>query len=369
MTGTRKNMTGERASGLLSSGATVAAGLARGLIEFAETRGADRDDIVAAAGLDERALAEQDGRVPIEEYRLLFRAATAATGDPAFALYFGLQIDMAELSAVGLLLQSSATIAEVLVQLNRYTPLLVETECTGAERFEQQSRGGEIWIVDTRVAPNAFPELTETTFARFVGSTRQFGMRSFVTQVQVTHPEPDHAVHYARVFGIPTQFSAPWNAMKVDETWLAQPVRLQPAYLSNILTAHTEGLLRALEETHSIREQVERLLMPMLHSGEARMERAAGALGWSSDTLYRRLRAEGVTFEELLDDLRRKVALRYIEEEAVAISQIAYLVGFSEPSAFSRAFKRWTGRSPRSFRPAAAAVPPRSLGPDSASAA
>jgi AraC-like DNA-binding protein len=264
---------------------------------------------------------------------------------------------MADLSAVGLLLQASATIAEVLVQLNRYAPLLVEVECAGANRFEQRRRGAEIWIVDTRLHPDSFPELTEMTFARFVRSTRQYGMGSFVTEVHVTHPEPAHAAAYASVFGSPAHFSAGWNAMLVDEMWLSQPVQLQPSYLADILAAHSEALLKQLEAAQSARGQIERLLVPILHTGDIRMERAAAALGWSSDTLYRRLRSEGVTFEDLLDDLRRKAALHYVEAESIPINQIAYLVGFSEPSAFSRAFKRWTGSSPRSFRPAASRTP------------
>jgi AraC-like DNA-binding protein len=348
----RKNMTAERATRLRTSGATVAAGLARGLVDFAGSSGADREEILRIAAVESAALADQDRRLPIEKYIALVRAATAATNDSALSLNFGLQIDLADLSAVGLLLQAGETIAEVLTQLNRYTPLLVETDCTAAERFVQQIRGDDIWIVDTRRDPDAFPELTEMTFARFVRSTRNFGMRSFVTEVHVTHSEPGHAAEYARVFGIPTRFSQPWNAMRVDRKWLSQPVRLQPPYLSGILTAHTEALLKELGKARSVREQLEWLLMPMLHTAGVGMDRAAGALGWSSDTLYRRLRAEGVTFEEVLDDLRRKVALRYVEEESVPINQIAYLVGFSEPSAFSRAFKRWTGSSPRALRPA-----------------
>jgi AraC-like DNA-binding protein len=96
------------------------------------------------------------------------------------------------------------------------------------------------------------------------------------------------------------------------------------------------------------RSEVESLLVSLLASGEARMEIVARQLGCSRQTLYRRLKAEGLTFEQLLDGVRRRVSLQLLGEGR-PIKEIAYRVGFSEPSAFSRAFKRWTGSSPGKF--------------------
>lgn len=98
------------------------------------------------------------------------------------------------------------------------------------------------------------------------------------------------------------------------------------------------------------RDTVERHLEPLLASGPIRIEEVARALGYSRQTLYRRLKAEDATFEEVLDGLRRRVALRLIREEGVAVKEAAWRLGFSDPAAFSRAFKRWTGRSPRDMR-------------------
>jgi AraC-like DNA-binding protein len=80
------------------------------------------------------------------------------------------------------------------------------------------------------------------------------------------------------------------------------------------------------------------------------MDHVARAMGVSRTSLYRKLKAEGVGFDELLDDLRRRMALHYLNGEKVSVNETAYLVGFSEPSAFSRAFKRWTGTSPGQFK-------------------
>ena len=100
----------------------------------------------------------------------------------------------------------------------------------------------------------------------------------------------------------------------------------------------------------AFRGEVERRMEPLLASGGARIERIARELGCSRQTLYRRLKEEGVTFEELLDGLRRRLALRFLREEGLAVKEAAYRLGFSDPSAFSRAFKRWTGSSPKAMR-------------------
>lgn len=97
--------------------------------------------------------------------------------------------------------------------------------------------------------------------------------------------------------------------------------------------------------------EVERHLEPLLASGLTGIQSVAGALGYSRQTLYRRLKAEGVTYEEILDRLRRRLALRFIREEGLSVKEAAWRLGFSDPAAFSRAFKRWTGASPRSMRP------------------
>ena len=326
---------------------TVAAGLARGLMDFAAAAGAPREALAARSGIDPAALEDHDLRVPLERYAALMRAAKELTGDPALPLHFGEAVDMARLSVVGLLLHASETFGEVLTQLNRYGRLIVEVETGAQERFQLARRDGRLWIVDHRPNPNAFPELTEATFARFAGRSRQFGIADFAMTVHVTHPAPEHWRDYERVFGRPAVFGADWNAMQIEEAWLSHRIALQPRYVFGILSGHADALLGKLESARTTRGRVEAMLMPILHTGDCSIEAVAGKLGLSRQTLYRRLRAEGVTFEQVLDGLRRELAEQYLAGAKVSVDETAYLTGFSDRAAFSRAFKRWTGRSPR----------------------
>ena len=103
-------------------------------------------------------------------------------------------------------------------------------------------------------------------------------------------------------------------------------------------------------QARCFRKDVEKALEPMLETGEMSIDRVARELGMSRQTLYRRLKAEGVTFEEILEAKRRQLAVRYLKLDGISVKAAAYKLGFSDPAAFSRAFKRWTGLSPSDVR-------------------
>jgi AraC-like DNA-binding protein len=140
--------------------------------------------------------------------------------------------------------------------------------------------------------------------------------------------------------------------MQIDPEFIT--LRQPPVnrYVFGVLSARADALLQELQASRTVRGRVEGALAPILHTGETGMDRIAERLGMSRQTLYRALKAEGVTFEAVLDDLRRRLALSFLSDRKVSVNETAYLVGFSEPAAFSRAFKRWTGSSPKAVRKA-----------------
>jgi len=96
--------------------------------------------------------------------------------------------------------------------------------------------------------------------------------------------------------------------------------------------------------------RVEERIESLLPKGEARADAVAASLGLSRQTLYRRLKAEQTTFERLVERVRRRLALRFIRDQGLSVKEAAWRLGFAEPAAFSRAFKRWTGKSPSEAR-------------------
>ena len=236
------------------------------------------------------------------------------------------------------------------VQLQRYSRLMADVDTGPAERYELVRRGEDLWLVDNRRDPNDFPEHTEIAFAQMVSGCRQFGVDPFTTMVRVTHADPGYAGEYERILGAPVRFGCDENAMLLEQRFLFHPIALQPRYVFGILSEHAEALLRNLEAVETVRGRVEGLLMPILHTGTANVDAIAARMGMSRQTLFRKLKAEGTSFAKLLDALRHQLALHYLRGDRVSVNEPAYLVGFSDPAAFSRAFKRWTGSSPRAMR-------------------
>ena len=340
------------------SNLTTSAGFAAGLIAFAVQKGADRTALLARAGLSLASLEDHDGRLPFETYLALMRAAQDLCGDPALALHFGEAVDLAELSIVGLIMNASATMGDAFAQMQRFGRLTLETEgLSDGPRFALTARDGQLWMVDTRADPNSFPELTEGAFARLVCGPRRFLPEPHVLEVQFTHPAPAWRAEYDRIFQCPVTFSSGWNAMRLDPRIATWPVALQPRYVFGVLTRRADGLLQELEDQKTVRGRVEAVLLPLLHTGEVGADAVARALGFSRQTLFRKLKTEGATFKQVLDALRHRMALRYLTGARASVNETAYLVGFSEPAAFSRAFKRWTGKSPREAQPARVAEP------------
>ncbi len=328
---------------------TVAAGLARGLIELAVSKGASHNALVERAGIDPVTLHHQDNRIRFANYVALMRAGQELCNDPALALHYGETNDLSQISIVGLIGQASATMLDAFAQLNRYGRLVIEFD-GGGDRFQPLRDNAGLWLVDTRENPSGFPELTESTFARMVCGPRQFGVTQLVEAVHVTHADPGYRSEYERIFRVPVVFESDKNALLIDQAWMTHRIALQPRYVFGILSEHADALLESLESSKSTKGRVESLLMPILHTGNASMAIIAGKLGLSRQTLFRKLKAEGATFERVLDELRHRLALDYPRGKKASVNETAYLVGFSESAAFSRAFKRWTGTSPRAMR-------------------
>lgn len=327
---------------------TVSAGYVKSLLDVAIAHGADRDRLLERAGIDPADLSHPDNRLAFERFKALMRAAKDLLHDPALALRFGDESRFREMSIVGLITATAETMGEAFEQMNRYARLVIEVDGheTG-ERFAIARRPDGVWIEDRRRNPNDFLELTESTWVRFVSdNARRFPDRPFARAVHVTHAEPPYRAEYDRYLKAPVVFGSDRNALLVDESWLE--IRLGPPnrYVFGIFSERADALLKSLIDSKSVRGQVESALIPILHTGDASMDMVAGKMGLSRPTLYRRLRDEGVSYEALLDELRHKMALHYLDGQKVSVNETAYLVGFSDPSAFSRAFKRWTGASP-----------------------
>lgn len=332
---------------------TMAAGFSAALLDYAVQRGAPRAHLLTMSGLEAADLADQDARVPVACYQALIAAGIEATGDTALLLRHTFQSKLETISIVGQIVHCSKSLAHAIAQLNRYLRLMAEVDTVaGNDRFELLQENAQVWIVDhiTVAGPDYIG--LEASFARFISEFRRsFPDLPFALEMEVTYPAPPHAAEYPNLFRIPVRFDGSRNALRVDPVWLSPGSDFEPghAYSFGLFTRHADDLLEALERSEHLRNRIEAAILPDLHEGSLSMNKLARDLGMSRQTLYRRLKAEGETFAEIHDDLRRRMALDYLTARKVSVNEAAYLLGFSEASSFVRAFKRWTGHSPTAY--------------------
>lgn len=336
----------------------IAAGYPRGLLDFAVSKGADRAALLARAGLTEEELAHQDNRVPVARYAAMFEAAAELTGIPAISLEYGKAVRMQEISIVGLICEACETVLDVPVQLKRYATLVVDDEHgEPATLMRGVAKDGGAWIDGPSALFTEYPVIAETELARLIWNTRvmfantpEFQPIKYPIVVHLRRKAPDYAAEYEHIYGAPVVFEADWNAMQIDPRFLMLKQPPVNRYVFSVLSERAEALMKSLQDSKTTRGRVEGVLMGILHTGETSMDVVADKLCFSRQTLYRNLKDEDLTYEQVLDELRHKLALHFLAGKKVSVNETAYLVGFSDPASFSRAFKRWTGMPPGQAR-------------------
>lgn len=329
---------------------TVAAGVVAGLRSYIAARGVDADAIVLAADIDVSTLDDPDARIALARYLTLMRLASHALDDPVLALHYGAHVPMAEVSILGLIMEASTTMAGALHQLQRYGSLALELEDGRDEpALRLQHAAGRLLLVDTR--PLDTPrELIDEAFARLVCGPRRFLSQPHVLAVHFTAPDLEHHAEYERVLGCPVMVGATANMLELHPGVADWPVAQHPPYVSALLTARADELLDVPEAPQHYRDRVELEVRARLHEGEVSATSIAERLHCSRSTLYRQLNAEGTSLTRIVDQVRRDLALEHMAKRTSSVRQVAYLTGFSDPAAFSRAFRRWSGESPSAYR-------------------
>jgi AraC-like DNA-binding protein len=179
---------------------------------------------------------------------------------------------------------------------------------------------------------------------RGLGSIRLF------KAVHFTHAAPSNAAEHERVFQMRVTFASDRNALALDESLLngIRGPRVS-ALVAAVLRERADSLLAKLDDTITTRGQVEAVLSAGLPAGNASVEFVARELALSRQTLFRRLKGEGVTFALVLDALRLRMATHYLHDVGLSVGRTASLLGYSDSTAFARAFRRWTGAAPRTL--------------------
>lgn len=311
--------------------------------------GADREELLRRAGLKSSMLADRDGRIPFAKLAALYEHAAAFAGDDAFGLHIGEKASLKAFDVLSYVVMNSADLGEAFDRLIRYHSIWNE----GAEY--DLNIDGSVARVAYRYKESAKEAERRHDCEMTLALTVKFGR--VVTKVDWTprevcfqHPEPKDTTEHRRIFRCPVRFSQPTNALMLDSSLLNFPLAEADTELGAVLDRHAGELLKKLPRHGSLANEVRSLLNEALKSGDVNLESVSGKLGINARTLQRRLKEEGTSHQDLLDELRLSLSKRYLLDSQMTIGEAAYLLGFSDTPTFHRAFRRWTGMTPRNFR-------------------
>jgi AraC-like DNA-binding protein len=160
----------------------------------------------------------------------------------------------------------------------------------------------------------------------------------------------DDSAEIEKIAGCPVYGHAAWNGFELSRDAWEMPMRRRDPILRGVLEQHAAEVAAKMKGTHSLAREIGRVLASRMPEGNVRIESVARALATSTRSLQRRLAEAGLTYQKVLDQTRRDAAGEYLSDQALSTGEVAYLLGYSEPAAFHRAFKRWNGVTPQAFR-------------------
>lgn len=293
---------------------------------------------------------EPDERLPMEAVNELLAGAIHITGDPDLGLKAAREIVPGEYGVMEYAARSAATWREACETVGRFMHLLND-----ALRFSLHVDADKVFIeLDSRVPlPRASADFQSA--ALHIGGSYLWAP-NFAPDYEVwfSHPQPEDVSEYERTFvGGKLCFGAPVNGFVCPSSYLAYRPHSADPHLHALISKQADAMLAELPRTQVLTERVRDLMVRELSRGAPGLADIARRVSMSERTLSRHLEAEGTSFKHLLDDLRQRLALRYVRQAELSFSEIAFLLGFSQVSAFHRAFRRWTGQTPNEYRLAA----------------
>lgn len=327
--------------------ALIAAFYARGLVDYLRTRGVEPVTLFSPAQLAMLEAAPGSAEVPLAEWINMLHAAIVSRDAPSLPAEAGASLTLRHLGVLGHVLMNCATLAEVYEQLARYIRLLGQI---GQPVLGYKGNEAHLlwqWPYETP-APGEVAQFmlaARATFMRWLTGRNDLMFDAYFHFPRV----PDAAVH-ARLFGGVIRYSQAESKLVFPREYMALPVVAADEELRRQVEARAQALLVTLADESPLLHSLKVVLAARLARGHCSLEDAALALGTTARTLQRRLSAERQQFQSILDGVRYERAVSLLRDGSASLSQIAFLLGYSDQSTFQNAFKRWSGLTPGEFR-------------------
>jgi AraC-like DNA-binding protein len=326
----------------------LSAVLVRVIVDAVERAGVDRVALLAAAGIDERRLALAEGRFELAELVAVETHALDLTGDEALGLHIGEQVSEASMDLLAHVASHAPTLREALELCSQFQRLAFD-DC----RLCLQEKGtvATLRYEFARSTPRVDRMHAEFVIAGLSRLVRTFvGAKPVVFGASFEHARPVYAAQYTRPFGESVHFGARATELEFDRNGLDRPQLHQHPQLYSVLRAEAERALERVTAGQRPSDEVRRYLLARPPARIPDAATAARDLGISERSMRRRLAADNTSYRELVRAALETSAGHMLRDPNRSIQETAHALGFSDAGAFHRAFKRWTGRTPKQYR-------------------
>ena len=308
----------------------------------------DGPALLRSVGLDPKGNLDVTQMIADDAYfELLERIASSMDAAAELPLKVAPLMRPNDYGALGLAWKSAPTVRSSLERVERYCRLWTDNLT-----YEIRDRDDGVDFVLHRAGDRRLGMRlsNEATIASTVSLIRQTSSRRFrPLAVSLKHPAPRSTSAHESYFGCPVRFAGGLDALSISTDALRRPNHLADDGISSFLISHLEAEIESLASAPSVESLVTREVSRSLSEGVPKMADVARRLAMSDRTLHRRLAERNLSFKTLVDTTRRQVAENLLRTRSYSLTEVAFLTGFSEQSAFNRAFKRWTGRTPTAF--------------------
>ena len=314
------------------------------LAEHLQRQGVEPTSVMPAEAL--RWGLQHLGRYPAEAYCQLLLRAAERLNDPLLGLHLGQSIQPAHLGALGYVLLACENLGAALLRIQRYHRLLLDINPI------QHHVEGDSMVLQWGVArgkPGAlFDETGITAIVQFARSL--CGRRLPVRGVDFVNPPPRQTQPFVDHFGCPVRWGQPVTRLVIPLQSLQTPLHQPDPVLLGLMEEQVEAALAHLPDSGDLIELTRRVVRQLARHGVPELEQVAAELRLSPRVFYRRLAERGQQFRQLRDQALRELAELHLADARLTLADVSELLGYTEQSAFSRAFKRWSGQSPMNWR-------------------
>ena len=308
-----------------------------------------RRALLTSVGIDPEAPIDPKVRILDSDYYALCERIAREDGNGVTVpLRVGASMRCDDYGAFGLAFKSAVDLRRSYERAERYGLVL-----TSVSAYEIRAEGGKNYMMLHREGERrlGLRMSNEQTIAAITQISREVSREPFFPEkVYFKHSSPNEVAAHEAFFGCPVVYNADRDALQVSEQGLRVPNKLADEAISDFFDSHLESELPQFADNLSLARRLRSSISQSLSEGVPTISEIAGRFHMSARTLQRRLSDDGLSFQQIVDDSRRELAKRFLQQTDYSLSEIAFLTGFADQSAFNRAFRRWAGQTPRSYR-------------------